>query len=80
MVALAAVVTAEDFAVDAYRMYFRYDPDATYATRNVDTMVEEIQWFRPLQLGGSSDTGGHSWVVAGYNTGTTPTEFLMNMG
>jgi hypothetical protein len=72
--------SGNDIADDAYRMYFRYDPDVTYTTRNVDAMVEEIRWYRTLQLGGSGDTGGHSWVVAGYNTGTTPTEFLMNMG
>jgi hypothetical protein len=43
-------------------------------------MVAEIQWFRPLQIGGDDGTVGHSWVVAGYDTGPTPTEFLMNMG
>jgi len=64
----------------AYRSYFDYDPDAIKIGRNVATMIAEIQWLRPVQIGGQSDTGGHSWVVAGYNTGTTPTEFLMNMG
>ena len=43
-------------------------------------MTEEIQWMRPVQLCGSSETGGHCWVVAGYNKGTSPWQFLMNMG
>jgi len=53
MVPLAAVVAAEDLAVDTYRMHCRYDPDAICTTRNVDAVVEEIPWNRPLQLGGS---------------------------
>ena len=69
-----------DDAAAAYRIYFRYDLDAVEYNRNVDTMVSEIRWFRPLQLRGDDGTDGHSWVIAGYNTGTTPTEFLMNMG
>ncbi|MFH1748042.1 MAG: C10 family peptidase [Planctomycetota bacterium] len=71
---------SHDAAAAAYRIYFRYDLDAVKYNRNVNTMVSEIQWFRPLQLAGDDGTVGHSWVVAGYNTGTTPTEFLMNMG
>ncbi|HXK57861.1 MAG TPA: hypothetical protein PLZ16_14575, partial [Gammaproteobacteria bacterium] len=33
-----------------------------------------------VQIRGSGDSGGHSWIAAGYNTSTTPTQFLMNMG
>jgi len=60
--------------------HFRYAADAVAATRNVNTMVEDIRWFRPLELAGSSDVGGHSWVICGYNTGVSPYQFLMNMG
>ncbi|MFH1748043.1 MAG: C10 family peptidase [Planctomycetota bacterium] len=64
----------------AYRTYFDYDPDAFYAGRSESTMIDEIQWFRPVQLRGHNNPGGHSWVIVGYNTNTTPTQFLMNMG
>ena len=67
-------------AATALPDHFRYDDDATFASRNVNTMVTEIQWLRPVQLGGQSDSGGHSWVVCGYNKGTSPWQFLMNMG
>lgn len=65
---------------------FRYDGDIyVYSARNLATMyymAEEIQWLRPVLLGGSNaEGGGHAYVVYGYNTGTDPNrEFLMNMG
>ena len=65
---------------DAFVDHFRYDPDAVFNDRNATTMVDEIQWLRPIQLCGSSNSGGHCWVVAGYNQGTSPWEFLMNLG
>jgi hypothetical protein len=61
--------------------HFRYDSDAAEATRNVNTMVEEIQWYRPVEIAGSEPgVGGHSWIVCGYNQNTTPWQFRMNMG
>ena len=61
--------------------YFRYDSDATEAPRDVDAMVEDIQWLRPLEISGSEEgVGGHSWIVSGYNQNTTPWQFEMNMG
>ena len=60
---------------------FRYDSDATEAPRDVNAMVEDIQWLRPLEISGKEeDVGGHSWIVAGYNQNTTPWQFCMNMG
>jgi len=68
----------------ALENYFRYDTDAVYADRNVDTMMTEMQWLRPVQLCGgrpAADGGGaHCWVVRGYNKGTTPIQFSMNKG
>ncbi len=60
---------------------FRYDNDIYYTSRDVNKMVEEIQWLRPLELSGFPPAGpGHSWVVYGYNKGTLPWQFKMNMG
>lgn len=70
----------------ALRDNFRYDQDIyVYPSRNSSTihyLAEEIQWLRPVLLGGSSPNGGgHAYVVYGYNTGTDPDrQFLMNMG
>ena len=65
--------------------YLRYDGDSTYMSNysdplvpNADVMVEEIQWFRPLGMGGGPPN--HAWVVFGYNKGTDPWQFKMNMG
>jgi hypothetical protein len=67
---------------NALENYFRYDPDGTYAIVNMATMMEEIQWLRPLQIRGCKppDKGGgcHSWVAYGYNQSTS--QFLMNIG
>jgi hypothetical protein len=66
---------------DALEDYFRYDEDATYGTKNTDTMTEEIQWLRPIVFRGhDGGDGGHAWVIYGYNKGTTPMQFKMNMG
>ncbi|MHC4478484.1 MAG: C10 family peptidase [Planctomycetota bacterium] len=66
----------------ALESYFRYDPDAYVVTSDLaNTMVEDIQWLRPIVLSGWQVTGeGHGWVVLGYDTGASPTQFLMNMG
>ncbi len=70
---------------DALEDHFRYDYDATYGTRNINTMTEEIQWLRPMEFSGyRADTlggGGHAWVVFGYNKTTDPDrQFKMNLG
>jgi len=63
-----------------YKTWFSYDDDVYYVGRSESAMIEEIRWFRPVQLRGSNNPGGHSWNVAGYNTNVSPTQFLMNMG
>ena len=62
--------------------HFRYDSDASSVQRNVDTMVDELQWYRPMEICGgvAGQPIGHSWTVAGYNTSTSPWQFLMNLG
>jgi hypothetical protein len=65
------------------RDYFRYDGDAIYSNPiDVDMMTEEIQWLRPLCMGGSNaGGGGHGWVIFGYNKATDPNrQFKMNLG
>lgn len=63
--------------------HFRYDTDATHNwSIDINAMVQEIQWLRPLILRGKNVEGeGHIWVVYGYNKGTDPNrQFKMNMG
>lgn len=66
----------------AVKNYFRYDTDARTDPTNISTMTEEIQWLRPVALGGQAILGGgHMWVVSGYDKSTDPDRlFLMNMG
>jgi hypothetical protein len=64
----------------ALENHFRYDHDANYAPKNIGQMTEEIQWLRPFHFRGTGPRGGHSWVVFGYNWGTVPVQFKMNMG
>jgi hypothetical protein len=64
----------------ALSQHFHYDPDATDNSLDVNKMVDEIQWERPLLLGGNNMTDGHAWVIYGYNQGTSPWQFNMNMG
>ncbi len=64
----------------AYSTIFGYSADAVYTARNETTMIDEIRWLRLVQIRGSDEWGGHSWVVAGYNTNVSPTQFLMNFG
>ena len=66
----------------AVKNYFRYDIDARTDPTNIYTMTEEINWLRPVALGGQAvGGGGHMWVVLGYNKTTDPDRsFLMNMG
>jgi hypothetical protein len=72
--------TNHEEACDALADHFRYDPDSYNTTGGDGWITDEIAWLRPVQLAGASDSGGHSWVVHGYDTSTVPTEFLMNMG
>ena len=72
-------------AVSALENYFRYNLDAIDGGLGTGTMIEEIQWLRPLILGGCRDAsvggGCHSWIVYGYNLGIAPDhQFLINMG
>jgi hypothetical protein len=62
--------------------HFRYDPDAHEIPRDMNVMTSEINWLRPIALGGGHPDGGaHEMVVCGYNKGTDPNrEFLMNLG
>ncbi len=66
----------------AVKNYFRYDTDARTDPTNITTMTEEINWLRPVALGGQSVVGGgHMWVVLGYDKAADPDRlFLMNMG
>lgn len=71
---------------DLYRVgqplaqHLHYDPDALYTNpRDINMMTEEIEWLRPLAMGGGPP--GHAWVVFGYNKGTDPNrQFKLNMG
>jgi len=62
--------------------YFRYDSDLLYTNPLVaNNVVTEIQWLRPVPMGGSTAGGaGHGWVLFGYNKNTAPWQFKMNMG
>lgn len=62
--------------------HFRYDSDAALVERNVNTMVDELQWLRPMEIAGVEAGApiGHSWTVTGYNTSTSPWQFQMNLG
>ncbi len=72
-------------AVNAMENNFRYDQDAIVQNKNansINLLTEEIQWLRPVLLGGCRPTGGcHEWVTLGYNKGTDPNrQFYMNFG
>jgi hypothetical protein len=61
--------------------HWRYDSAAVLEVVNTDRMTEEIQWLRPVMMGGASAAGGHEWVVMGYDKSTDPNRlFLMNIG
>jgi hypothetical protein len=67
---------------NAYVDHWRYASGVLYESRSIDRMTEEIQWLRPVQLGGADpNLGGHAWVVMGYDKSTDPNRlFLMNVG
>ena len=61
--------------------YLRYDADAKFRSREDNLIVEEITWLRPVIAGGYSLTsGGHQWIILGYNKQTSPWQFKMNLG
>jgi len=64
----------------ALNQHFYYDSDATDNGLDPNLIVQEIQWLRPVFMGGYSKTDGHCWVIYGYNQGTNPWQFNMNMG
>jgi hypothetical protein len=72
--------------VQALRDFFRYDPDLLpgygRGLTQQAAFIEEMQWLRPVAFGGgdTASGGGHAWVLCGYNTTTSPTEFKMNYG
>lgn len=69
-------------ANDALEDNFRYSRDASCGSPDIQEITENIQWLRPVMLGGHSNSGaGHAWVIYGYNKRTDPNrQFLMNMG
>ncbi len=64
----------------ALESHFRYDPDGTSGGLSTSTMINEIQWLRPVIMHGFDRRGGHAWVVYGYDTSPEDPQFLMNMG
>jgi hypothetical protein len=56
--------------------HFHYDPSAKDTSLDTNQMVLEIQWMRPCLVGGND----HCWMIYGYNMGTSPWQFKMNMG
>jgi len=67
---------------------FLYDSDATYNSdyepplTDTETIIKEIQWLRPIEVGGCLVPNGaaHAWVIYGYNKAFDPPQFLMNLG
>jgi len=65
----------------ALKNYFRYDQDAVIEDKDLNKMVEDVQWLRAVNFfGRNSAGGGHAWVLLGYNKGTSPWQFKMNLG
>ena len=56
--------------------HFHYDPSAQDIGLDTNQIVLEIQWMRPCIVGGND----HCWMVYGYNMGTMPWQYMMNMG
>jgi hypothetical protein len=56
--------------------HFYYDPSAQDTSSDSNQMVLEIQWLRPCIVGGND----HCWMIYGYNMGTSPWQFMMNLG
>lgn len=59
---------------------FRYDWDlASTPIAMGECIVEELQWLRPIIMRGRSDSGGHAWVVYGYDKVTDPVAWLFKV-
>jgi len=67
---------------DELEEHFYYDGDAVHQNRDIATMIQEIQWFRVLEIGGTAPNGRHFWVAYGYDKAVDANNprFLMNMG
>ncbi|MBD3336498.1 MAG: hypothetical protein GF355_13380, partial [Candidatus Eisenbacteria bacterium] len=66
---------------EALRDHFRYYDGAIHIPLDVDAMVSEMKFLRPIGIsGGDDDGGGHAWLTHGYDTNYSPYRFLMNMG
>ena len=75
--------SSDDNIPPALTNSFHYDPSAiNISPMDANRMVADLQWFRPCAMGGTdpSSGDGHAWVVYGYNTGTSPTQFAMKFG
>jgi len=57
--------------------YYDADHDSNW---DEDRIVEDIQWLRPVILCARNESAGHCWVAFGYDKGTWPWQFKMNMG
>jgi len=64
--------------------FFRYEPGVVgqeypNTADLIGTLIEEIEWLRPVGITKSWPGGGsHSWVIFGYNKGND--QFKMNLG
>lgn len=59
--------------------HFDFDGDAVYTTALPSTIIENIQWLRPVTMrGAKAEGGGHSWCVFGYDSNTN--QFKLNLG
>jgi len=56
--------------------HFHYDPSVVDTSLDTNQVVMEIQWLRPCLVGGND----HCWMIYGYNMGTSPWQYKMNMG
>ena len=69
----------------ATNFFYSYDlqwfPGITNQPTTEAGFITELQWLRPVALGGSGRSGGHAYVVYGYDTTYQPNPyFLMNFG
>ena len=51
-----------------------------FSSPDAGLMAAEISEMRPCFIGGQGASDGHTWLVYGCNTGTSPWQFLMNLG
>jgi hypothetical protein len=78
---IAATGSCHNWQAFALKTFYYYHNDVKEQTCSGYGMIDEIQWMRPVGMGGgSADGGGHAWVVHGYDDNYANTRFLMNMG